>query len=53
MSYSRDLPDPGIKPSLLGLLHLQADSVPLSHLGSPEKQVHQIILFNLTSPRAL
>ena len=31
-----DLPNPGIKPCLLCLLHWQADSLPLSHLGSPE-----------------
>ena len=27
-----DLPNPGIKPVSLGLLHRQADSLPLSHL---------------------
>ena len=31
-----DLPDPGIKPHLVCLLHWQVDSLPLSHLGSPE-----------------
>ena len=31
----RDLPDPGIKPKLLRLLHWQAGSLSLSHLGSP------------------
>ena len=31
-----DLPNPGIKPrTMLCLLHCQADSLPLSHLGSP------------------
>ena len=30
-----DLPDPGIKPVSLDPLHWQADSWPLSHLGSP------------------
>ena len=30
-----DLPDPGIKPTSLGLLHCQVDSSPLRHLGSP------------------
>ena len=30
---SRDLPDPEFKPTFL---HWQADSLPLSHLGSPE-----------------
>ena len=30
-----DLPDPGIEPHLLYLLHWQVDSLPLSHLGSP------------------
>ena len=34
-SSPRDLPDPEIKPALLCLLHWQADSLPLSHLGSP------------------
>ena len=29
-----DLPDPGINPCILDLLHWQADSLPLSHLGS-------------------
>ena len=29
-----DLPKPGIKPVSLCLLHWQADSLPLSHLGS-------------------
>ena len=29
-----DLPNPGIKPCLLYLRHWQADSLPLSHLGS-------------------
>ena len=30
-----DLPGPRIKPCPLWLLHLQVDSLPLSHLGSP------------------
>ena len=30
-----DLPDPGIEPRLLSLLPWQADSLPLSHHGSP------------------
>ena len=30
-----DLPDPGSNLRLLCLLHWQADSLPLSHLGSP------------------
>ena len=34
-SSPRDLPDPG-DPHLLNLLHWQADSSPLSHLGSPK-----------------
>ena len=29
-----DLPNPGIEPRLLCLLHWQADSLPLNHLGS-------------------
>ena len=32
-----DLSDPGIQPRILHLLHWQADSLPLSHLGSPYK----------------
>ena len=32
-----ELPDAGIKPVSLHLLHLQVDSLPLSHLGSPER----------------
>ena len=32
---SRDFPNAGIEPALLNLLHRQADSLPLSHLGSP------------------
>ena len=30
-----DLPDPGIEPASPESLALQADSLPLSHLGSP------------------
>ena len=30
-----DLPDPGSNPHLFCLLHWQADSLPLNHLGSP------------------
>ena len=33
----RDPPDPWIKPMTLCLLHRQADSLPLYHLGSPIK----------------
>ena len=33
ISYSRDLPDPGIKPASLGLLHWQEDSLPLLPSG--------------------
>ena len=32
---SGDLPDPGIEPTSLAFPALQADSLPLSHLGSP------------------
>ena len=35
ISSSRDLPDPGIKPESPVSPALQADSLPLSHLGSP------------------
>ena len=31
----RDLPNPGIKPLLLGLLHWQAGSLPLAPPGKP------------------
>ena len=31
---AEDLPEPVIKPGLLPLVHLQANSLPLSHLGS-------------------
>ena len=38
ISSSRDLPDQGIEPCLLCLLHWQGCSLPLSHQGSPERQ---------------
>ena len=41
LSFSRDLPDPGIEPCLL---HWQVDSSPLSHLGSP----NSIVFYNTT-----
>ena len=34
VAISSSLPDPGIKPGLLHLLHWQADSLPTYHLGS-------------------
>ena len=34
ISFSWDLPDPGIKPTSLHLLNWRADSLPLQHLGS-------------------
>ena len=34
----RDLPDPGIEPSSLCLLHWQADSLSLCHLGMEDKK---------------
>ena len=37
LSFPGDLPDPAIKLKLY-LLHCQADSFPLSHLGSPKTQ---------------
>ena len=40
---SRDLPDPGINPGLLYHLHWQADSLPLSHLGSPQLEIQEIL----------
>ena len=36
-----DLPDPGTEPASPVL---QADSFPLSHLGSPEKNLHLVLL---------
>ena len=35
ISYSRDVPKPGIKPESLASLALAADSLPLFHQGSP------------------
>ena len=40
-----DLPDPGIEPHLLYLMHWQADSLPLSLLGSPIHCIYRV-LFN-------
>ena len=34
-----DLPNPGIELHLSHLLHFQADSLPLSHLGSPLQRI--------------
>ena len=34
-----DLPDPGIKPYLLRLLHWQADTLPLSQLGNLNQSI--------------
>ena len=39
---SRDFPNAGIEPALLHLLHRQADSLPLSHLGSPFCYLHTL-----------
>ena len=39
ISYSKDLPDPGIKSRFLCLLHWQADSGTRSHLGSPHLHI--------------
>ena len=38
--FSRDLPHPGIKPPSSAL---QADSLPLSHLGSPQLGLDEVI----------
>jgi len=35
ISYLGDLPNPGIKPHISCLLHWQADSLPLCHMGFP------------------
>ena len=35
ISYCMDLPNPGIKQHLLHLLQLQAEPLPLNHLGNP------------------
>ena len=37
ISSSRNLSNPGMEPRLRHLLHWQADSLLLSHLGSPER----------------
>ena len=34
-----DLPDPGMEPSPLDLLHWQADSLPQRHMGSPALEI--------------
>ena len=49
ISYSRDLPDPGVEPRLLCLQHWQVDSLPLSHLGN---LLHSSVnpVLNQTSP---
>ena len=41
-----DLSNPGIKPCLLHLLHWQADTLPLSHMG---KQPASLLLHDFTS----
>ena len=39
-----DVPDPGIEPTSSAL---QADSLPLSHQGTPqEKQLYAIVIYN-------
>ena len=49
-----DLPQPGMNPHLLPLLHWQADSLPLSHLGSSlsdsksAKKMYFIVTKNLS-----
>ena len=54
-----DLPNPGIKPSSPGSPALQADSLPLSYLGSPvsgiqqsnsDIHIHISILFHILFP---
>ena len=35
-SFPGDLPNLGTEPTSLSLLHWQADSLPLSHLGNPK-----------------
>ena len=37
-----DLLDPGVNPHLLRLLHWQADSLPLSHLGSTDQYYYYL-----------
>ena len=39
-----DLPNPGIEPSLLHLLHWQADSLPLCYLGRLPYQGKMVVL---------
>ena len=50
ISSSKDLPDPGVEPASLHLLHWQAESLPLSHLRRPLFSVHlkKIYLFGCT-----
>ena len=43
MPSSRDLPDPGIEPASPAAPALQADSLPLSHWGSPLGGLHVTI----------
>ena len=45
-----DLPDPGIEPAFLCLLHWQADSLPLSHLGSPNISIVLSKYYNPIKP---
>ena len=45
----RDLPDPGIKPTSAAL---QADSLPLSHQGSPKMLINYIQIYDQDSHQA-
>ena len=41
-----DLPDPGIEPKSLCLLHWQAGSLPLNHLGSSYYSIYLVCFKN-------
>ena len=43
-----DLPNPGFESQFPGLLPWQADSLPLSHLGSPRKR-RKLLVFRMFS----
>ena len=45
ISYSRDLPNPGIEPTSPVTPELQADSLPLNHRGSPVEWYDWVIVF--------
>ena len=44
-----DLLDPGIEPTSLAFPSLQADSLPLSHLGSPSESCLNYVLLQIST----